>query len=64
MEAGRFHCFLDGEKKGEALCDYLANSNAIYARCGYTTHLDELRVSNVARYSTNFTPPTAPFTPD
>jgi hypothetical protein len=26
--------------------------------------LDEVRISNVVRYSANFTPPTAPFTPD
>ncbi|GIV10102.1 MAG: hypothetical protein KatS3mg019_2193 [Fimbriimonadales bacterium] len=30
----------------------------------YNGHLDEVRLSTVLRYSSNFTPPTQPFTPD
>ncbi|MCS7091199.1 MAG: LamG domain-containing protein [Limisphaera sp.] len=30
----------------------------------YSGWLDEVRISNVARYTNNFTPPTSPFTPD
>ncbi len=30
----------------------------------YSGYLDEVRISNVVRYSANFTPPSAPFTPD
>ena len=60
----KFSVFLDGVKKGEMLCDYLIDYNKLFFSCGTSGALDELRVSNVARYATNFTPPSAPFAPD
>lgn len=31
---------------------------------GFSLYFDDVRISNIARYSSNFTPPTNPFTPD
>jgi len=39
------------------------NSNAV-GQIEYAGHMDEIRVSNIARYTSNFTAPTAPFVND
>lgn len=65
--AGTFTCFVDGESIGTDTGSFSADSNAdfimglSYGSAGYV--LDEVRISNVARYSTTFTPATS-FTTD
>lgn len=66
------YCFENGIKTNEvSTSGSLINSNTIYigasrsmpgsASGGYIGYLDEIRVSNIARWTENFTPPTEPY---
>jgi hypothetical protein len=63
--------FIDGTQSGSTYTDnnsYVATAFSIgdYAGGGFglNGHIDEIRVSNIARYTTTFTPSTTPFTND
>lgn len=67
---GTITCFVDGIKEAATIINYgNMNSNGGTAFIGqvidpsfFNGYINELRITNgVARYTTNFTPPTAPF---
>lgn len=69
-ESGTLKFYVDGVEKGDQSCtDALDSSSAIFLGAGrnkihtYDFHgyLDEVRISNNARWTSNFTPPTAPY---
>lgn len=62
--------YLDGVEKGSGTWNYSIGSGGIYEICGSPTYgytnwyVDEFRISDNARYTSNFTPSTTPFVND
>jgi hypothetical protein len=68
---GSARAFVDGTGSGTANVGTLGQGTALdiggvpgFPDSFFQGVLDEARISNVVRYSANFTPPTTPFTPD